>query len=359
MPVSVEKAAQLGLAPMTMDATDPHGTAFTTSIDLDNGSTGISAYDRAATIAHAVSTNAKASDFIRPGHMFPLIARAGGLKERRGHTEAAIELASLCGSGPVAVICEIIDEDGQMARGASLAAFAKTHNLRMTTIEDLVSYLANESLESSSSVSDFWSNYQFDQAVDMPTAYGHFKMQAFYETPREQPHLLLYTGFEPGALTDASPVPLVRVHSECMTGDVFGSKRCECGEQLEESLKAIQAHGTGVLIYLRQEGRGIGLVEKLKAYRLQEEGHDTVSANTKLGHLPDQRNYQAAVKALQYLGIKTMDLITGNPQKARDIQQAGITIQRHYPINVTITPENYHYLKIKETYFGHLVVSKN
>lgn len=342
MPVSDLKAKALGLRPMVVDNQDPHGTAFTISIDINNGSTGISAQDRALTIKEASLKEVNPEHFIRPGHIFPLIAKEGLLEERRGHTEAAVTLAKLCGSEPVAVICEILNEDGTMARLDSLGAFCEKHKLKLGTIADLSDYVKAQNY------------YTFTAPVDMPTDYGHFKLQAYYDDPAKEPHLILYT-----PVVDSKALPLVRVHSECFTGDVFGSRRCECGEQLAESLKAINHSGNGVLIYLRQEGRGIGLVNKLRAYQLQEEGHDTVSANLALGFDADTRQYEAAVAALKHLGIEQIDLITGNPEKQRQMSEMGISIQAVRPVPVTVHPSNYHYLKIKSEFFRHTITCKN
>lgn len=342
MPMSRLRASQLKLKPMVVDNEDPHGTAFTISIDIANGSTGISTADRALTIKEASLKEVNPENFIRPGHVFPLIAKDGLLKERLGHTEAAVTLATLCGAEPVAVICEILNEDGSMARMEALQAFCLKHQLKMGTIADLKAYVGQSE------------RFTFTEEVHMPTAYGDFKMRAFYDDGSKEPHLMLYT-----PTMDASSVPLVRVHSECFTGDVFGSKRCECGEQLDESLKAMSAHGCGVLVYLRQEGRGIGLVNKLKAYRLQEEGFDTVSANVALGFEADMRRYDAAVEALKFLDVKTISLLTGNPEKERQMSEMGITIQEVLPLSVTVTESNYHYLKIKSEFFKHTIHQKN
>lgn len=342
MPVSSIRARALGLRPMVADNEDPHGTAFTISIDINNGSTGISAKDRALTIKEASLKEVKPERFIRPGHIFPLIAKDGLLKERQGHTEAAVTLANLCGSEPVAVICEILNEDGTMARLDSLEVFCEQHKLKLGTIADLTEYVSKKS------------PFTFTESVKMPTDYGVFELKAFYDNENKEPHLMLYT-----PTINSEVPPLVRVHSECFTGDVFSSQRCECGEQLGESLKAISDSGNGVLIYLRQEGRGIGLVNKLKAYKLQEEGHNTVTANEALGFEADLRDYSAAVAALNHLGIKRIELITGNPEKKRQMSEMGISIQDVRPVAVTVTENNYHYLKIKSEFFQHTISSKN
>lgn len=342
MPVSSLRASALGLRPMVADNEDPHGTAFTISIDINNGSTGISARDRALTIKEASLKEVKPERFIRPGHIFPLIAKDGLLRERQGHTEAAVTLANLCGSEPVAVICEILNEDGTMARLDALEVFCEKHKLKLGTIADLRNFVLKQE------------HYCFTEPVDMPTDFGAFKLQAFYDHPDREPHLMLFT-----PRIEPDKAPLVRVHSECFTGDVFGSRRCECGEQLAESMKAIAARGNGVLIYLRQEGRGIGLVNKLKAYQLQEQGHDTVSANLALGFEADTREYGAAVAALQHLGVKHIDLITGNPEKKRQMSEMGISIQDVRPVPITVHESNYHYLKIKSEFFQHTITCKN
>lgn len=340
MPVEQTLAKQLALEPMVQCNTDTFGTAFTVSIDYDNGSTGISAADRAITIANAVKVGALPEEFKRPGHIFPLIAKAGGVLERRGHTEASVDLARLAGYRGAAVICEILNPDGTMARLPELQLFAKEHGLKMMTIESLSQYLQNETSKESVE------KLEVLEAVQMPTAYGNFQMKGFINKQTGEHHLALFKGLE------KTKNPLVRIHSECLTGDVFGSRRCDCGEQLEMALKAIAGEGAGAVIYLRQEGRGIGLPEKLKAYALQERGFDTVSANIELGHAVDNRDYKIAASILNHLGVGTIRLITNNPEKVLAMTENQIKVSEEIRLQSTIYPSNAGYLKTKKEQLG-------
>lgn len=356
MPLEKAIIEKLELPPMVGLNTDPYGTAFTVSIDVDNGSTGISAYDRAATILKATSEGVSAEDFKRPGHIFPLAAKEGGVLVRRGHTEASVDLAKLAGAAGAAVICEILNEDGTMARLPELIIFAKTHGLKMMTIEALAAYRQEKE-----AVKTFpW----LEQATEtkMPTAYGDFKSYGFVDHRDGSHHMALVMGDvrqrgksvkAESALEEEEPV-LVRVHSECLTGDVFGSKRCDCGQQLDKALKAIAEKGRGVLIYLRQEGRGIGLINKLKCYELQEQGHDTVSANLALGFEADLRDYSVGGAMLQILGVSKIQLITNNPEKMASLKLSGIQVAERVEKKVEVFEENKVYIQTKIEKMNHI-----
>lgn len=339
MPMGKALINQLELAPMTANNSDIYHTAFTVSIDYDNGSTGISAYDRAETILKACEPGAMASQFKRPGHIFPLEAKEGGVRVRRGHTEASVELAKLAGCREAAVICEILNPDGTMARMPELMAFAKMHGLKLATIEALVQYVTEQD-----------AGVTYEKAVHMPTAYGDFKLQSFKDTLTGESHLLMTMGD-----VSKSKSPLLRIHSECFTGDVLGSMRCDCGEQLQKSMQMISNEGSGILIYLKQEGRGIGLVEKLKAYALQEEGHDTITANTILGHGADERKYNMAAAALKGIGVSEVRLISNNPDKKMELERDGVTVTEVVHLTSTVTPYNERYLKVKNEQMGHQI----
>lgn len=337
MPLEEKLIQKLELAPMVSNNTDLYETAFTVSIDIDNGSTGISAYDRAQTILGAVSPDAEASRFKRPGHIFPLAAKKGGVLERRGHTEASVDLAKLAGCQGAAVICEIMNEDGTMARLPELMVFAEVHGLKLMTIEDLAAYRVS------------W----LEQAATtkMPTSYGDFQAVGFVDQRTGAHHMALTLG----DWTDSDVSVPVRIHSECLTGDVFGSKRCDCGQQLDLALKSIAEAGRGVLIYLRQEGRGIGLINKLKCYELQEQGYDTVTANEALGFAADLREYSVAAEILKKLSIQKVDLMTNNPEKIRALEDEGIRVHRKQTTQIEIYPENKQYLQTKVEKMNHLM----
>lgn len=334
-PISKRIADRLNLGEMVARSTDSFGTAFTISVDHKKTSTGISAYDRATTIQALTKQESVVEDFHRPGHIFPLIAKEGGVLERRGHTEAAIELAKLTNQTEVAYICEILNEDGTMARKRQLKQFAEKHKLPFITVEELVLYL----------------NTQKPLTVKLPTAFGEFDLTLFEDLQHKE-HLVLSKG-EIGK--QAEPI-MVRVHSECLTGDAFGSHRCDCGEQLHEAMQMIEKKGKGAILYLRQEGRGIGLKNKLRAYKLQEQGMDTFDANLALGFKADERDYEFAANIIDTLGITEVDLITNNPEKIKQLELFGIKINQRIPLEIEAVEENKDYLKIKKQKFHHLLI---
>lgn len=339
VPISEEIANQFELNPMVTENTDTHGTAFTVSIDHHTSTTGISAFERSSTVLQLLKEEGNAKDFRRPGHMFPLIAKSGGVIERPGHTEAAIDLARLSGSKEVGVICEIMNDDGTMARVPELINIAKKFQLKMITIKDLIDYRKqNERL------------VKREVEITLPTDYGNFRMIGFSNTVDDKEHAAIVKG----NIDDGKPV-LVRVHSECLTGDVFGSCRCDCGPQLHSALNMIEEEGRGVIVYMRQEGRGIGLLNKLKAYKLQEEGLDTVEANLHLGFEADLRNYEIAAQILKDLGILKVNLLTNNPLKIEELKAYGISINERVPLQAEMKADNEQYLQTKLEKMGHLL----
>ncbi|MGO4182043.1 bifunctional 3,4-dihydroxy-2-butanone-4-phosphate synthase/GTP cyclohydrolase II [Paenibacillus sp. TAF43_2] len=339
VPITQERADQLDLPPMVTHNTDYHGTAFTVSVDYIGTTTGISAFERSETVKALIDPTTKAADFRRPGHIFPLIARPGGVLRRAGHTEAAIDLAVMCGSAPAAAICEIINEDGTMSRLPDLLVFKEKHNLKLITIQELIQY-RNEKEK------------LVERAVDvkLPTDFGTFRAIAYTNLVDNKEHIALVKG-------DIDPeLPLlVRVHSECLTGDVLHSHRCDCGPQLEAALKQIEEAGSGVLLYMRQEGRGIGLINKLKAYALQEEGFDTVDANLKLGFPADLRDYGIGAQILKDLGVRQMRLMTNNPRKIKGLEGYGLEVVERIPIQMELKEDNKSYLRTKKSKLGHLL----
>ena len=340
MPMTAERLDELELPLMTLQNTESMQTAFTVSVDARAGTTtGISAFDRAATVQALIDPRTRKSDLLTPGHLFPLRAKEGGVLRRSGHTEACIDLARLAGLYPAGVICEIMNEDGSMARLAELEKFGERHGLKMLTIESLIRYrMQRECLILK--VSD----------VNLPTDYGTFRMIGYESILDGQCHLALVAG------DPAAPDALVRVHSECLTGDVFSSQRCDCGEQLRRALRFISQRGNGVLLYMRQEGRGIGLANKLRAYALQDAGSDTVEANHELGYPADLRDYGIGAQILVDLGVREMRLLTNNPRKVIGLEGYGLKIVERVPLEIEPNSINRRYLETKRDKLHHLLL---
>ncbi len=342
-PLAEERCNQLNLPPMVVDNTSLHETAFTVSIDLlGNGcTTGISAHDRAKTVLALVNPQTKPEDFGRPGHIFPLRAKKGGVLRRAGHTEATIDMAMLAGFSPAGILVEIMNEDGTMARLPQLKEIAKKFNLKLISIKDLIEYrLQTETL------------IKEEVNVQMPTKYGAFDLIAFKQINTGEIHMAL----KKGNWKKEEPI-LVRVHSSCMTGDILGSLRCDCGDQLHHAMKMIEQEGKGLILYMNQEGRGIGLLNKLKAYKLQEQGRDTVEANVELGFGMDERDYGVGAQILRHLGVSKMKLMSNNPRKRAGLLGYGLEVVDTVPIEIKPNPHNQKYLQTKKDKLGHDILN--
>lgn len=338
-PMTEERLEKLNIHTMVSKNTDPKKTAFTVSVDHTETSTGVSAHDRSKTISKLVDEKVTGDSFVRPGHVYPLIAKNGGVLERAGHTEAAVDLARLANLYPAGIICEIMNEDGTMARLPQLMEYAKEHNLKIISIEDLIEYRKSHEIV-----------IERKAVAKLPTKYGDFSLYGYVNKINGEEHVAIVKGD-----VDSKEPILVRIHSECLTGDVIGSTRCDCGEQFDEAMKKVSEEGKGVVIYMRQEGRGIGLVNKIRAYELQDKGLDTVEANLALGFEDDLREYSVSAQILKDLGIEDVRLMTNNPEKINGIEKYNVNVVERVPIEIKHNKNNEYYLKVKKEKMGHVL----
>lgn len=343
-PIGKNIAKQFDLDMMVQNNTDNHETAFTVSIDHVNTETGISAFERAETIRALADNNTKPSDFRRPGHVFPLIAKDKGVLVREGHTEATVDLMRISNLKEIGLCCEIMADDGHMLKGKAVIELAKKLGMKMTSVSEIKKYIEENKIDFSKNDEN---SLEKTNIINLPTDHGNFKAISFYDKIENKEHLALIKG-----KVDGENI-LTRIHSECLTGDVFSSNRCDCGNQLHKAMEIIDENGSGIILYLRQEGRGIGLFNKIKAYHLQEEGYDTVDANIKLGFAPDLRNYKIACLMLKELGVKSIDLLTNNPDKIKQVEKYDIKVNKRVPIEIHSNHIDRVYLKTKADRMGH------